>query len=124
MTGIQFRKRTSALKIPKEIYDQFDIIVKECQVCQKSEMAPQRSRVSGIRSEIFGELTFIDHGTVTTETGGNFYFLIILAGATNLTTAFAVKSLEPKESLDCLREYYDIYQLNPKSIVEIGRAHV
>ena len=57
----QFKKRTSQLKIPKEIVDLYDQVVKECEPCCKNRKKPSRSRVSGLRSEVFGELTFMDH---------------------------------------------------------------
>ena len=61
MSTEQFKRRTSALRIPAHIYVKYDDIVKECETCQKSKVAPSRSRISGMRSEVFGEL-FIDHG--------------------------------------------------------------
>ena len=47
----QFKKRASALKIPAKIYEEYDKVVKQCDTCQKSKIAPSRSRVSGMRSE-------------------------------------------------------------------------
>eukprot|EP00438_Fugacium_kawagutii_P014944 Skav228845 [mRNA] locus=scaffold2630:88:7077:+ [translate_table: standard] len=64
MSTEQFRRRTSALKLPKEIYDKYDLITKQCDTCQKSKTAPSRSKVSGIRSEVFGELSFTDHAAM------------------------------------------------------------
>ena len=60
-----FKKRTSQLQIPKDIYDLYEQIVKECEVCcSKLTDAPPRSKVSGMRADIFGVLTFIDYGAV------------------------------------------------------------
>ena len=59
MTTEQFKRRTSALKLPKEIYDKFDQITKSCDTCSKAKIAPSRAKVSGIRSEVFGELSLI-----------------------------------------------------------------
>ena len=53
MTTEQFKRRTSALKLPKEIYDKFDQITKSCDACSKAKIAPSRAKVSGIRSEVF-----------------------------------------------------------------------
>ena len=53
-----FKRRRSALKLPKEIYDKYDQITKSCDTCFKAKIAPSRAKVSGIRSEVFGELTF------------------------------------------------------------------
>eukprot|EP00435_Cladocopium_sp_Y103_P008892 s3256_g2.t1 len=64
MSTEQLRRRTSALKLPKELYDRYDAITKSSDTCSKSEVAPSRAKVSEIRSEVFGELAFIDHGEV------------------------------------------------------------
>ena len=66
MSTEQFRRRTSALKIPEEIYQKYDLIAKECDVCQKIKKGPSRSKISGMRSEVFGDLTFIDHAENST----------------------------------------------------------
>ena len=44
MSTEQFRRRTSELKIPEEIYQKYDLIVKECDICQKSKKGPSRSK--------------------------------------------------------------------------------
>ena len=36
MSTDQFKKRTSALKLPKDIYDKYESIVKSCDTCSKS----------------------------------------------------------------------------------------
>ena len=59
MSTEQFRKRTSALKIPEDIYAKYDLIVKQCDTCQKEKKGPSRSKISGMRSEVFGDLTFV-----------------------------------------------------------------
>ena len=63
MSTEQFKRRT-ALKLPKDIYDKYEQIVRSCDTCSKAKIAPSRSKVSGIRSEVLGELSFIDHGEV------------------------------------------------------------
>ena len=52
MSPSQFRKRTSALKIPESIYKEYERISKECAPCQKVKYAPSRSRISGLRAEV------------------------------------------------------------------------
>ena len=37
MTTEQFKKRTSALRLPQAIYDLYDEAVKSCEVCLKSD---------------------------------------------------------------------------------------
>ena len=45
MSTAQFRRRTSALKIPEIIYQQYDEIVKKCRTCMENSAAPVRARV-------------------------------------------------------------------------------
>ena len=60
----QLQKRTSQLKIPKDIYNLFEKVVKKCDACSKLTDKPCRSNISGLRAEIFGDLVFVDHGEV------------------------------------------------------------
>ena len=68
MSTEKFKRRTSALKIPASIYELYEKVTKQCETCQKQKVAHSRVKVSGIRSETFGELTFADHGEVTVST--------------------------------------------------------
>ena len=117
MSTEQFKRRTSALKLPKEIYDKFDQITKSCDTCSKAKIAPSRAKVSGIRSEVFGELTFIDHGEVSINPQSKLQFLLLYDGATSLTTAFVVQNRSDPVTISHLQEYFETYQLNPKYIV-------
>ena len=60
----QFKWRASHLKIPKDIYDLFDMVVKKCHTCSRLTDKPCRSRISGLRAEIFGDITFSDLGQI------------------------------------------------------------
>ena len=117
MSTEQFKRRTSALKLPKEIYDKFDQITKSCDTCSTARIAPSRAKVSGIRSEVFGELTFIDHGEVPINPQSKLQFLLMYDGATSLTTAFVVQNRSDTVTISHLQEYFETYQLNPKHIV-------
>ena len=88
MSTEQFRKRTSALKIPEDIYAKYDLIVKQCDTCQKEKKGPSRSKISGMRSEVFGDLTFVDHAEIPLDSKYKLMFLIIYDGATQLMTSF------------------------------------
>ena len=99
MSAEQFKRRTSALRIPVHIYDRYESMVKQCDTCQKSKVAPSRSRISGMRSEVFGELTFIDHGEAPVSPTSKLVFLLIYDGATTLTTAYPVESKGDKETV-------------------------
>ena len=117
MSSDQFRKRTSALKIPEEIYQNYDLIVKQCETCQGMKKGPSRSKVSGMRSEVFGDLTFIDHAEVPLNDRFKIMFLIIYDGATQLMTSFPCETKSEDETIGYLMDYFDLYQLNPKYIV-------
>ena len=117
MSTEQFKRRTSALKLPKEIYDKFDQITKSCDTCSKSKIAPSRAKISGIRSEVFGELTFIDHGEVSINPQSKLQFLLLCDGATSLTTTEQIRHGDDISSSRVLRNLSAEFQLNPKYIV-------
>ena len=79
MSTEQFRRKTSALKLPKEIYNTYDQITKSCDACSKSKIAPSRAKVSGIRSEVFGELTFImeKFQSILNPNFKSFFFMVV-----------------------------------------------
>ena len=88
MSTEQFRKRTSALKIPEDIYAKYDLIVKQCDTCQKEKKGTSNpdQKISGMRSEVFGDTyisLFVDHAEI--PVGKQIQakcFLIIYDGAT------------------------------------------
>ena len=51
MSASQFRRRTSELVLPKEIYDKYDEICRTCGQCSVSRHAPARAKVSGLRAD-------------------------------------------------------------------------
>ena len=117
MSTEQFRKRTSALKIPEDIYAKYDLIVKQCDACQKEKIGPSRSKISGMRSEVFGDLTFVDHAEIPLDNQCKLMFLIIYDGATQRMTSFPCEKKSGGETIDLLLDYFDLYQLSPKYIV-------
>ena len=88
-----------------------------CDTCSKSKIAPARAKVSGIRSEVFGELTFIGHGDVSINPQSKLHFLLLYDGATSLTTAYVIQNRSDTVTISHLQEYFDTYQLNPRYIV-------
>ena len=60
----QFKKRTSQLRIPKDIYDLFEKVVKKCDSCSKLRDQPCRSKIPGLRADVVGDLIFVDHGKI------------------------------------------------------------
>ena len=113
----QFKFRTHALHLPKSAHDQHQETLDSRGTRQKSKNAPSRSRTSGLRSEIFGEMTFLDHCEITIPGGAKIVILVILDGATTLLTAQPVGSVGEKESIRCFRDYLENYQLQPKYVV-------
>ena len=117
MTTDQLRFRTRSLHLPKSTFDLFDKIRSECEVCQAAKHAPSRSKTSGLRADTFGDMTFIDHCQVPHGTGEHIIVFVILDGATTLLTAEAVTTTQEVENITVLRNYFDQYHLQPKSVV-------
>ena len=117
MTTDQSRFRTRALPLPKSTFDLFDKIRSECEVCQVAKHAPSRSKTSGLRADTLGDMTFIDHCQVPLGTGEHVLVFVILDGATTLLTAEAVTTTQEVENITVLRNYFDQYHLQPKSVV-------
>ena len=117
MSTEQFRKRTSAVKIPEDGYAKYDLIVKQCDTCQKEKRKPSRSKISGMRSEVFGGLTFIDPAEIPVDNQYNLMFLIIYDGATQLMRSFPCEKKTESETIDLHMDYFDLYQLSPKYTV-------
>ena len=103
MTTDQFRFRTRSLHLPKSTIDLLNKIRSECEVCQAAKPSPSRSKTSGLRADTFGDMTFIDHSQVPL--------------ATTLLTAEAVTTTQEVENITVLRNYFDQYHLQPKSVV-------
>ena len=80
-------------------------------------MPPSRSKTSGLRADTFGDMTFIDHCQVPLGTGEHIIVFVILDGATTLLTAEAVTTTQEAENITVLRNYFDQYHLQPKSVV-------
>ena len=63
MSTAQFKKRTTHLDLPGNFCDLYQHVVKTCPFCNSVKFRPERSRVSGLRAEEFGDLIFLDHGS-------------------------------------------------------------
>ena len=77
-----FMKRTSALNLPKHIYQRYETIVKKCESCQKSKPAPERSKVTGMRAMHFGDLIFVDHTDINVD--DSHYLCLIIVDAASI----------------------------------------
>ena len=91
MTTKNFRRRTSALQLPEDIYEKYEEVVKSCPSCQKYQPAPQRSRVTGMRANNFGDLWFVDHVDISVEKV-TYTVLVVVDAATNFVWAAPQKN--------------------------------
>ncbi|OLP89146.1 Kinesin-like protein Klp59C [Symbiodinium microadriaticum] len=116
MSPAQFRRTTSMLGLPGEIYDKYDKIFRTCRVCSTSVPTPPRARVAGLRASSFGDLIFVDHEEI--KFGSKAYLaFVIIDGATNLLWATALTSLEAPETLNAFRQWNEENNCIPKGIV-------
>ena len=116
MSPAQFRRRTSMLGLPGEIYDRYDRIVKSCKVCSTSVPSPPRARIAGLRASSFGDLIFVDHAEI--NYGMNSYLvLLVIDGATSLLWATALTSLDAPETLGAFRLWIEENNCMPKGVV-------
>ena len=58
-----FKKRTNYLDLPEKIYDIDQHVVKTCPFSNSTKTRPDRSHVSGLRTEECGDINFLDHGS-------------------------------------------------------------
>jgi hypothetical protein len=116
MTPAQFRKRTSELALPEEVYKKFEQVVKTCKTCSDAAPAPSRSRITGIRASNFGDLIFVDHAEIG-HLGQKYLVLLILDGATNLLWARPQRDLKAEETLEGFREWIEHHNCSPKALV-------
>ena len=54
--------------MPKSIYDLFNKTRNECEIYQTTKHTPSRSKANGLRTDIFGDITFINHYQVPLRT--------------------------------------------------------
>ena len=103
------------MDIPGRIYDLYQHVVKTCPFCTSVKQKTERSRVSGLRAEEFGDLIFLDHASAKIG-DRTFGFLINLDGATSHWTAYPCKSTSTSEVIAKIHEWMDTFQTNPKAI--------
>ena len=116
MSPAQFRRRTSELHLPAEVYDKYENVCKTCKVCAEGAPKPFRSHISGLRANNFGDLVFVDHCEVEFQ-GSHHVVLMVLDGATNLLWACPQRSKSNEETTDILREWMDNFQCVPRCLV-------
>ena len=114
MPTAQFKKRTTHLDISWKNDELHQHVVKTCPFCTSVKPRPERSRVSGLGAEEFGDLIFLDHGSA--KIGDiTFGFLIILDGATSHLTAYPCKSTSTSEVIAETHGWMDTCQMNLKA---------
>ena len=110
-----FKRRTSALRLPKEIYDKYEKIVKACESCQRFHKAPERSRISGMRAQNFGSLIFVDHVDLSID-GRLYVVLVVVDAASNLIWAGPQKNKEHPETIAAMDECFFEWKIRPYAI--------
>ena len=116
MSPAQFRRKTSMLGLPGEIYGKYDRVVKSCKVCSTSVPSPPRARIAGPRASSFGDFILVDHAEIKYATS-LYLVLLIIDGATNLLWATALTTLEVPETLGVFRLWIEENNCMPKGIV-------
>ena len=118
MSLAQFRHRTSSLRLPEEVRDQYQEVVQVVQSCEHCRMKKhllQRSKISGLRSDNFGGLICIDHANVQSRSE-TYTVFIIVDGATTFVTAFAPRTKASHETFQCLMYWMDTLHCTPLSV--------
>ncbi len=115
MPPAQFKRRTDQLCLPRQIYEKYDNVCKQCKVCSTRRPGPVRSRVTGLRASEFGDLVFVDHTDVKIA-DKVFVVLVILDAATNLVWAVPLPNKTAKLTLRAFREWMDTHNCRPKHV--------
>ena len=116
MNLTQFRRRTSELALPDEVYAKYEHVVNNCKECMEAKKTPPRSRFSGIRAHNFGDVVFIDHAEVRVKEK-KFLLLLVLDGATSLLWVSPQNTMLSSETIERLREWIDCHYCRPKTVV-------
>ena len=72
------------------MHDRYKEVVQGCENCVKKKPPLQRSKVSGLRSDNFGDIVFIDHANVKIRSE-TYTVFIVVEGATTFVTAFLLQ---------------------------------
>ena len=110
-----FKKRTTALKIPSEIYKLYGEVVAKCEHCSKARTRPPHSKISGLRAVNFGDLLFVDHADIKIQNLA-YTVLLIYDAATCHLAGFVQKSKLSDETISKIREWIDNNTCKPKTI--------
>ena len=83
MYTTQFEKRTTHFDLAGNFDDLYHHVVKTCPFCNSVKARPERSRVSGLRAEEFGDLIFLDHGSA--KIGDKTFGFLVISGWSHTT---------------------------------------
>ena len=97
MSPAQFKHRTASLRLPEDIHELYKDVVQGCEHCIKKKPPVQRSKVTGLRADNFGDIVFIDHADVGVR-GDTYSVLIVFDGATTFVAACAPRTTESHET--------------------------
>ena len=108
MSPAQLRHRTSSLRLPATIHELYKDVVQGCEHCIKKKPPVQKSKVTGLRADNFGDIVFIDHADAKIR-GETYSDLIVVDGATTFVTAFAPSSKDSHQTVQCPTEWMDTF---------------
>ena len=115
MTPENFRRRTSScvfLRISMNLYKK---VYQECEQCQAHAQAPQRSKVTGMRATVFGDLWFIDHVEVSYRNVA-YIVLVLTDAASNFLWAGSQLNKQNTTTIETLLRAMHELGCNPKAI--------
>ena len=75
----------------------------------------QRSRVTGLRADNSGDIVCIDHADVKIQSE-TYTVFIVVDGSTTFVTAFAPRTKDSHETVQCLMALMDSFHCTPQSI--------
>ena len=115
MSPAHFRHRTSSLRLPEYVHDRYKKVAQGCGHCVKQKSPLQRSKVTGLQADNFGDIVFIDHADVKIRSE-TYTVLIVVDGATTFVTAFAPITKYSNEAVQCLMACMDTFHCTPQSV--------
>ncbi len=115
MSPAQLRHRTSNLRLPEQVHDQYKEVVQGCEHCRMKKPPLQRRKVFGLRADSFCDLISIDHADVKIRSE-TYTVFIIVDGATTFVTAFAPRTQDSHDTVQCLIEWMDTFHCTPLSV--------
>ena len=114
-----FKRRTSQLQLPQEIYRKYAEVVRGCEACTRHATAPERSRVTGMRATDPGDLAFVDHVDLSIDRKV-YVVLVVVDAASNKIWAGPQENKSHNETRAVMQQCFDEWSLTPKALCGDG----